>query len=816
MTDEEQRLRSAVARDPGGAAFLALGELLFARGDAAEAVLVLEQGLAHATRGAHLEEAKELLALAMRRPRGGTGLLEGLRKTAPPPPPLKAPDTMPSGAPSGMLLASPPAAPPTVVTSAPRPPAAPPPIRVTAPPPVAPPVLATSPIVPPPPLAPPRVTAPPQGRPSSPGSKHVPMPTPQDIVGLAARPRVVGGEKPVDAATAALHYAASMGHEHLPALLRGGLLSVPGIFLPPSQLQERRRQRRQRRWALRLVAVAAVLTLALVGIFFKSRIEQQARDAAARDVLALAETSLVAGSYDALASAQAKLETLVARDRRLHHELVLLRVRAAREVLFGIAPGAMPAAILSSSEPAAVGGRAIYALAHALASGEGDVAAFEALAGSSDPLARWLRARHLASRDQAQALAQFDAMTPQVPMAAIDRAALLLDSGELATGEALLASLEAAGKAADGAQDQALVWVEQAILRAERGYEIAAAFDILNVALDRELGPRIANMRWYAQAYASLMLDDFGGAETAIAKVAAPFEPRLRARLGILQILLGDISSARDLHALLPVGDASVLAGEFRAAIALTQGRPTEALRALGAPGATQTVRAAILRAQAMIDLRDFAGAKAVLAPRRAIAVDSLEVEVYYQMATLLATAGARDTAELERISRRSKSKLGRHVLAVALLWQGRCEEAERQLRRATEDISPEEPNPMLYRSWAAMAEQRLCVGDLAGARQYAQQTLELVDWYAPAKAIDSTALVLAGEGKKAREALLAFEATPEVLCGRCEVALAQVLVPDVATATPADLQRATAAVDRAVAKGAGDVAAAERTRLGL
>jgi len=43
-----------------------------------------------------------------------------------------------------------------------------------------------------------------------------------------------------------------------------------------------------------------------------------------------------------------------------------------------------------------------------------------------------------------------------------------------------------------------------------------------------------------------------------------------------------------------------------------------------------------------------------------------------------------------------------------------------------------------------------------------------------------------------------------------------QVLVPDLATATPADLQRATAALTRAVAKGAGDAAAPERARLGL
>jgi predicted Zn-dependent protease len=114
-----------------------------------------------------------------------------------------------------------------------------------------------------------------------------------------------------------------------------------------------------------------------------------------------------------------------------------------------------------------------------------------------------------------------------------------------------------------------------------------------------------------------------------------------------------------------------------------------------------------MLRGLALIDLGKYKEAETELGRGQEHAPESKEIKVWRLMAqTLAATGSARDTAaaELEKASRKPKSKIGRHAHGMTMLLLGNTEEARRRLEQALEDVSDAQPNPVAYRTRIGLA----------------------------------------------------------------------------------------------------------------
>lgn len=795
------------------AGFTLLGEVLLRRADYERATPVLQ----HAQ---NLDPSNPTVLSLLRAARAGQPL--------PPPPPLPTPvaprraeprPPMPAAAPAPRAHAPtrPPPAPPA-------PPRAPVPSSFADDAPTAvaddfaPPTIesagpsrgdATVPSLPPPHMAGPSYPAPPAPMPAAPPPAPMPSaPPPRPSgppPGEPVRPRLVGNAKPTNAAAAALKQSAAVGEHYLNDLLVGGLLEVPGVRVPDVEFD----LRPDRRWGRSTVRAFIVLFVLLVGgaagggyWYYRADKQRAAEVVRARDEAAqLAAT----GTYDGLTQGLARLATAVDRDKKnLRTFAAVAELQSLRALLYGTPPDGAERAIAAAERkidgPTKDGYRSLVVARTALAlarlyaedAGDPNAATLEILtkaraeidawstAHPEDRLAKFLVARGLlaagARGPAADALLAAGEGPEGLALATIERADLLVDDGNYDE------ALPLYEQALTAVPDHPLALLGRALAQAERGTDPAAAIEVLNVKLDKDLGARGNGYRHLALATAFYNREEPQRFADELAKVGGWREPRLLARVALARALqgrLGDAAKAlgRVKWFTTASPEPDPIAGLVNGALQLAAGTPEAALDTLAKLSGT---RAELMRGLALIDLGKYAEAVTELDAAQTHAPDSTEIKVWRLMAQTLAATGAERTAaatELEKASRKPKSKIGRHAHGMTMLLIGDTDEARRRLTQALEGISDAEPNPVEYRTRTGLAAVERKAGKLDAAVEQIEAALKVNPGYLPARIEQARALVAGGDGESAVAVLEPVLAEAELASASVDLLAAEALV---------------------------------------
>ena len=706
--------------------FALLGEILLRRNDFERAVPVLQ----HAQ---NLDPTSPAILAMLKRARSSQPL--------DPPPPM--PTAMPPRGETNYNL-EPPAAAPKARAAPPAPPA----------PPAAPPNAPTI-------AMPPSAPAPAPAAAHGDSHGHGPSKVVPSIEGV--RPRVLSGTKPSNAAAASLRQSAAVGETYLNDLLTGGLLDVAGVRVAEQEFDLRpdRRWGRSTRRAFIFLFVVLVLGIGGGGGWYWYS-EKQKAEAVAR-LQKEAKTAIALGDFNGLESGLAKLRESIQTDNTNIVSFALAaEVGGLEALLYGtdgdrvdqalkgardIKPGQPGARELVIGKVAVELSRLRTLEAPATTLQEITKMIDEYLAkNEGDKWARWLKARtQLDAGDRKGAKASLKAAgegEDGVVVALIDQADMLVDEGSL--DEALALYDQALAKA----KDHPLAVLGRSLARAESSVQSNDAIDDLNVKLDKNYGPRVMAYRNLALSLAETGIEDYPRAAEMLKKATAlkpPTDPRFWARIGWAHYQRGEFAEAANSRKHIAwfgktkaEDDPSVML--LDTALLVASGLPEKALN-LGSK--LTGVRASILRAYADLDLGKPKDAIGEMDEVLKKAPDNFEAQILHEQARVMAS-GERDkdraaaSEALEKLARKSKSKLGRHALGIAYLAIGNAKDAQPQLEQATTDINDESPNPLAYRSYAALANILLAANDIKGAGDKLDKALELNMGYFPTRALQA------------------------------------------------------------------------------
>jgi tetratricopeptide (TPR) repeat protein len=329
----------------------------------------------------------------------------------------------------------------------------------------------------------------------------------------------------------------------------------------------------------------------------------------------------------------------------------------------------------------------------------------------------------------------------------------------------------------------------------------------------------------------------------ALGRPATVKEPRYLARVALARALQGRLREAAVVQADIKwygktKAEPDPLVALLNGAMALAGGTPEAALEALARLEGT---RAQLLRAQALIDLGKYKDALLELDAAAQAAPDSIEVKIWRDMARTLTSSGkARDeaAAELERTSRKAKTKVGRHAHGAAMLLTGNLQEARRRLEQALEGISDDEPNPLAYRTHVALAAVEQAEGKQDAAATQLGAALAINSGYSPARIALARIAVAAGDGEQAVGLLEPVVGEPELATAAVKLLWAEALArrptagkkdkerdamkaqavaaleaAKVAGAAPEELARVAALIDPALAASMAPAPAVEAPR---
>jgi tetratricopeptide (TPR) repeat protein len=647
--------------------------------------------------------------------------------------------------------------------------------------------------------------------------------------GEAVRPRVIPQEKPVNAAAASLRQSAAVGENYLNDLLTGGLLDVPGVRVPDAEFD----LRPDRHWGRSTTRAFIVLFVLLVfgvgggGAWWYYNEQQKA--AAVAKHRAKARELVAHGTWEGLNGALNELAAALKRDKASVPSYAQTgEAIALRYVLYGASSDGADQAIKAASrditKPEQDGYRDLLIARTALALGnlDGTESTIDTLVkarlaleawtpAEPDRWAQWLKGRTLLVAGQRgaamTAFQQAGDGDAGLAVANIDRANLLIDDGKFDDGMKMYNDVLAK------VPDHPLAVLGKSLARAERGNDTSGAMDDLNVKLDKDLGERTDSYRQLALALAYYGLEDYVRMNEALGKAKQYKEPRFLSRYALARILQGDLKNAA--IALSEVKwygsgkpEPDPLVTLVNGALHLAAGTPEAALETLGKLDGT---RAQILRGQAFLDMGKYKDALAELDAAQASAPDSLEVKIWRELAVVLTSTGkARTDAaeELEKTSRCAKSKIGRHAHGVSMLLTGDLKEARRRLEQALENVTPEEPAPLSYRSRVALATIERTEGNLDAATTQLEKALEDNAGYLPARLELAKVLVAKGDGDAASDMLAAVMAEKELVKWDVELVYAEALAKKSREGLKEKekaqiIAEATAALERAKAAGA-------------
>ncbi len=637
--------------------------------------------------------------------------------------------------------------------------------------------------------------------PFTPPAPRAPKPTappPMSVEGI--RPRVIARDKPQNAAAASLRQSAAVGENYLNDLLTGGLLDVAGVRVPNQEfdLRPERRWGRSTRRAFVLLFVMLVIGIGGGGTWYWWS-EKQRSEAVAR-LQKESRQVIGTGDFAGLEASLKKLSEALQQDNaNLLTFAYVVETAGLEALLYGTDAGRVDQAIKAVGKdipPGAPGSRELMIGKVAielsrLGQGEGETGAVAAASKSTlaevvkmledhlakqpdDRWALWLKGRaQLAAGERRAARATLKAAADAVAdgdtglvIAMIDSANLLVDDGKIDEAFALFdkataawktvndAAKEAGSPAASTGKDHPLAVTGRALGRAEGSVQVGEALDQIAVNLDKHPGPRVAAYRDLALALANTEIEDFPKAAEALRKATAqkpPGEARFWARVAWAHYVTGNLketASARERVVWYGKGPAEdePPVKLVDVGLALASGMPD---KALDEASKLDGFRPRMMRVYALLDLGKVAEALAEAEELLKVAPENLEASILREQARAIAGTGTERTAAtnaLEKLARRSKGKLGRHALGIALLATGDPKGAQVQLEQAVANITEESPNPLAYRTHTALAQILLDAGDVVVAGKQIELATGLNSGYFPALALSATIALRTGD----------------------------------------------------------------------
>jgi tetratricopeptide (TPR) repeat protein len=606
--------------------------------------------------------------------------------------------------------------------------------------------------------------------------KKVTAPPPMSVEGV--RPRVVSSAKPVNAAAASLRQSAAVGENYLNDLLTGGLLDVAGVRVPDADFDLRpdRRWGRSTRRAFIFLFVVLVLGIGGGGTWYWWT-EKQKSESVAR-LQKESKESIGAGDFEGLEASLKKLGDALEKDKsNLLTFAYVVETAGLEALLYGTDTNRVDQAVKAVGKDIKPGdagsrelviGKAAVELSRlgtlqAPASTLGEVRKLldDHLAKhDGDKWARWLKARALLAageRKEAQAVLKVASEGDDgLPVAMVDQADLLVDEGKLDDALALY------DRALKKSKDHPLAVLGKALALAESTVDSNAAIDDLSVKLDKNVGPRVSSYRNLALALAKANIEDYSGSAEALKKATAkpPVEPRFWARVAWAHYIRGEFlqaATARGKIAWFGKKDAeddpAVMLVD--AALLLASGLPD---KVLDTASKVEGIRPRLLRAYAELDNRK---AKAVIENCDWIlerAKENVEAQILKEQARMI-LGPAKETAAaseaLEKLAKKTKSKIARHALGMGYFLNGDMKNAQPALELAVKDLGEDSPNPLQYRSRTALAEIHLAAGNIAEAGKQLDEALKINSGYFPTRVLQAKVVLRNNDPDRALNLLL-------------------------------------------------------------
>ncbi len=657
------------------------------------------------------------------------------------------------------------------------------------------------------------------------------------------RPRVISAAKPPNPAAAALRQSAAAGENFLNDLLTGGLLEVPGVRVPESEIDVRPDRRWGRSSGRAFIVMFVLLALGAGGAVAYYVYSEKAKAASIAKHRKAADELKESGSFADLDAAAHELAGALNDDSgHTPTFATVAEITALQGVLYGL-PGLATDRAIEGAEraikkpgqdgyDALVRARAAFVLARLtelpdaaprLAAARSALEDYLADHGD-DRWARWLQGRMmLVGGERAAARTAFAAAADGgdgLIVALIDQADLMVDDGKFDEAQALYS------KALEREPDHPLALVGQALARAERGADEVddenGTIAVLNVKLPekKNLGPRVRGFRQLAYAMAQYQIETYEAFDDALVQALAdgPHEPRYLGRVAMARLLAGDFETAvRARSQISWFGKAQPepdpIVSLFDAALLVESGLPARALDVLGNLKGT---RAHIIRAQALLDLgiveRDERRLTDALAEAELAEAGAAKNPEANLLAALLrvVVAPARTSKEieardalvstLESLARSLVTKRGRHAQGVALYLIGNVGDARLRLGQALEAVDQANPNPIAYRTETLLARIDLAEGKLDAATVHIDAALKDNGGFLPAMVVQARILLAGGDADGALAAIAPVLVEAEAVTAEVELVHAEALIARKG-ATAADRKEAEAAVRRAQAK---------------
>ena len=609
-------------------------------------------------------------------------------------------------------------------------------------------------------------------------------PPPMSVEGV--RPRLISREKPTNAASAALRQSAAVGETYLNDLLTGGLLDVAGVRVPDQDfdLRPERRWGRSTRRAFIFLFVILVLGIGGGGTWYWWT-EKQKSEAVAR-LQKESKQAIGAGDFEGLEESLKKLSDALEKDSSNVLTFAYVAETAGLEaLLYGTDKDRVDKAFkavgkdIGPGDPGArelIIGKAAVELSR-LGTGDGNAGAVAAAGKSTlaevmksldeylaknpnDKWALWLKGRaQAAGGERKAARASLKAAAEGedgLIVAMIDHADLLVDDG------ALDEAIKLFDKATEKSKNHPLAVAGRSLGRAEASVQVNDAIDELSVKLDKNLGPRVGAYRNLALSLANSGIEDYPKAMESLRKATTlkpPNEARFWARIAWAYYTTGDLAETAKARAKIAwygkskaEDDPTVMLVD--AALLLASGLPE---KALDLASKIEGVRPRLLRVNALLDLGKAKEALGEADEVLKMAPENVEAQILREQARLINGPEKERTeaiAELEKLARRAKSKLGRHALGVALLAVGQPKEAQIQLEQAVTEISDQHPNPVAYRTRTALAELLLGANDIPGAGKQLDEALAANSGYFPTLGLQAKVVLRNGDPDRALQLL--------------------------------------------------------------
>jgi tetratricopeptide (TPR) repeat protein len=610
-------------------------------------------------------------------------------------------------------------------------------------------------------------------------------PPPMSVEGV--RPRIIQSAKPQNAAAASLRQSAAIGESYLNELLTGGLLDVAGVRVPDSDFDLRpdRRWGRSTRRAFIFLFVVLVLGIGGGGTWYWWSEKQKAE--AVAQLQRESQQAIPAGDFEGFETCLKKLAEALDKDKTSLITYAYVAECAGLEaLLYGTDADRVDQALkvakeIKDGEPGAreaLIGKAALELSRLGGSATGESASpaavvkvakstlaevrksLEASTYDKDKWIQWLRGRAMLAGGERKAgrKAIRDASEGDdgLLIAVIETADLLVDDGQL--DEALTIYAKAAAKA----KDHPLIVVGRSLGRAEASVANEDTIGELSVKLKEKLPSRLSAYRYLATSLANTGIESYASANDALTRATAqhpPAEPRFWARVAWAQYARGalkDTAAARSrivwFGQTKAEDDPTVQLVD--AALLLAAGLPE---KALALADKLQGVRPQLLRAYADLDLNKPKDALKEAEAALQKAPDNVEAKILREEARMISSEG-KERADaldaLEKLARAVKSKAGRHALGMAHLAIGEPKDAQAALELATQEITDEYPNPLIYRTRTALAEILLDSGDITGAGKQLDEALKINSAYFPTRTLQAKVVLRHGEPDRALEML--------------------------------------------------------------